>query len=76
MELQEEAENMAERIQRLHTEVLEHLTKTTKSYKKEKDKKRREVRFQIGDLLMAHLKKKRFPAGTYGKLKDMTDWPV
>lgn len=70
VELQEEVEAMAERIQKLHTKVIEHLTKTAESYKEEKDKKRREVRFQIGDLVMAHLKKKRFLAGTYEKLKD------
>ena len=70
VELQDEAEVMAERIHKLHKEVLEHLTKTTKSYKEEKEKKRREVNFQTGDLAMAHLRKKRFPAGTYGKLMD------
>ena len=70
VEIQEEAEQLAERIQKLHTEVIDHITKTTDSYKEEKNKKRREVHFQVGDLVMAHLKKKRFPIGTYGKIKD------
>ncbi|TYK23243.1 Transposon Ty3-I Gag-Pol polyprotein [Cucumis melo var. makuwa] len=70
VEIKEEAEQLAERIQKLHTEVIDHITKTTESYKEEKNKKRREVHFQVGDLIMAHLKKKRFTIGTYGKMKD------
>ncbi|KAA0039232.1 Transposon Ty3-G Gag-Pol polyprotein [Cucumis melo var. makuwa] len=65
VEIQEEAEQLAERIQKLHREVIDRITKTTKSYKEEKNKKKKEVHFQVGDLVMAHLKKKRFPVGTY-----------
>ncbi|KAA0047695.1 DNA/RNA polymerases superfamily protein [Cucumis melo var. makuwa] len=66
VEIQEEAE----RLQKLHTGVINLITKTTESYKEEKNETRKEVHFQVEDFVMAHLKKNRFLIGTYGKLKD------
>lgn len=55
LDISDEAENMVERIQSLHQEVHDHLKKTTLLYKEAKDKSRREVHFEDGDLVMIHL---------------------
>ncbi|KAA0054527.1 DNA/RNA polymerases superfamily protein [Cucumis melo var. makuwa] len=68
VDIQNEAEEIADHVQKLHKEVYDHLVKVkTASYK---DMVRREVHFQVGDLVMAHLRENRFPAKIYEKLKD------
>jgi hypothetical protein len=64
------AEHMADRVQQIHEEVRLNLEKANGKYKDAADSKRGVKIFREGDLVMAHLRKNRFPAGTYGKLKS------
>ena len=64
-----EAEEFFEHIKRLHEEVHAHITKMNQQYKARANQRRRHKEFQVGDLVMAHLRIEIFPAGTYNKLK-------
>ncbi|KAJ4722861.1 RNA-directed DNA polymerase [Melia azedarach] len=63
------AENMAEKIQKIHEEVCASLESANEKYKQDADQYRRQKVFQEGDLVMAYLRKNRFP-GIRSKLQN------
>jgi hypothetical protein len=56
-------------MKELHSQVKERLQNLNQEYKHRADKHRRQLQFEVGDLILAHLRKERFSKGTYNKLK-------
>jgi hypothetical protein len=62
-------EDFAEAMKQLHSQVKERLQSSSQEYKNRADQYRRQLKFEVGDLILAHLRKEMFLKGTYNKMK-------
>jgi hypothetical protein len=58
----------AAEMQELHSNIKEQLQNSNQEYKHRADQHRRELQFEVGYLVLAHLRKEIFPWGTYNKM--------
>nr|GEW21750.1 RNA-directed DNA polymerase [Tanacetum cinerariifolium] len=74
-QVSEEGADQAEQIKELHRSVQEQIIRHNKQYKEHADKHHKQVLYREGDSVWIHLRKERFPAGHFGKLKPRGDSP-
>ena len=62
------AEESAKVMKELHSQVKERLQNSSQEYKRKAYQHRRQLQFEVRDLVLAHLRKERFPRGAYNNL--------
>jgi hypothetical protein len=63
------AEEFTENLKELHSRVKDQLQNSSQEYKHRANQQKRQLQFEVGELFLAHLRKERFPRGSYNKLK-------
>jgi hypothetical protein len=67
------AEDFAAEMQENHSKIKEWLQYSNQEYKHREDQNGREIKFEVGDLVLAQIRKEIFLSGTYNKLKNEKD---
>jgi hypothetical protein len=62
------AEDLTAEMQELHNQIKAQLWRINNEYKCRADQHRRKIQFEVGDQVLAHLRKEIFPRGTYNIL--------
>ncbi|GJR20752.1 RNA-directed DNA polymerase [Tanacetum coccineum] len=70
-----EGADQSEQIKELQRSIQEQIIRHNKQYKEHADNRRKHVLYREGDLVWIHLRKERFLAGRFGKLKQRGDGP-
>ena len=70
------AEDFVTQLQDIHNLTRQNLLESTAKFKRDADRKRRLVDFEVGDFVWAVLTKDRFPIGEYNKLSARKIGPV
>jgi hypothetical protein len=63
------AKDFAAEMHELHNQIKEKLKRRNSEYKCRDDQHKRKLEFEVGDQVLAHLRKERFLRGTYNKMK-------